>query len=138
MPTTLIAPTTDADPILATIDELVASTDPIRKPALSNALLELHSAWCHREDDPTRLIATFLQHRRRLAKHDYLLTHRFRRLLEKSFQARLATPERFRTLPLNLAWASLARLLNHLRNQHFEHSEDSWDDITLTIIPTHG
>ncbi|MEM9080584.1 MAG: hypothetical protein AAGC74_07840 [Verrucomicrobiota bacterium] len=120
------------------LKDWLLDTDPLTQPSLSNALLELHSAWQNRHHNPETLLATFLTHRKRLAKKDYLRTHRFRRLLEKTHQAQLTTPTATQTLPLNLTWPSLAHLKNHLRRHTFEHQLSDWSSIQISLQPIHG
>ena len=87
------------------------------------------------ETEPEALIDAYLQNRRVLAKSDYLWSHRFRRWLENSFQLKLETQDGSHLLPLDLAWSSLDRVLNQARREHFENSDDDWDDLILTIEP---
>lgn len=124
------------DSVVAQLDNLIGSTDPLTRPKLSDALLELHSAWLQRDENPAHLIATFLQHRRRLAQHDYLLTHRFRRRLEKSYLVVIETPTGETTAPLNLVWSSFSKLRNHYHHRSFEDGAHDWQDITISIRAT--
>ena len=80
------------------IDGLMREIDLQRLPKVSDALLELRAAYS-RGNEPEQLVNAFLKNRHLLASHDYLWTHRFRRLLEGSLRVSVQIGAEVRFLP---------------------------------------
>ena len=120
---------------LKAIDELMSWSHLHGKTRLGDALLEMRAAYRRVEIAPEALCEAFLRNRRILAKHDYLWSHRFRRWLENSFQLVLETPGNSRRMPLDLTWSSMEKVFNQARREHFEYSDENWNDLAPKIEP---
>ncbi|MBK1833080.1 hypothetical protein [Roseibacillus ishigakijimensis] len=127
-----------SSPARSSWDELVplmAAIAPGEQIRLSDALLELHSAWRRRDTDPSGLVETFLLNRRRLQRFDYLWAFRLRRRLEAGWQVRIVTPGSTQVFPLDLSWPSLHQVLSAARREVFEQGEADWSEIVAFIEP---
>ena len=135
MPTALLPASKPIVSPLSSIDELISWSHLQGKARLGDALLELRAAYRLIESEPEALIDAFLRNRRVLANSHYLWSHRFRRWLENSFQLKLETSHGSHRFPLDLAWSSLEKVFNQARREHFEHSDEDWSDLILSIEP---
>lgn len=138
MPASTLAGPVISDVLIEQIDRQISAFASRKSSSICDALLELRTALRQGVASPSgraSLLDAFLRNRRKLARFDYLWTHRFRRLLEGSFQLRLEVDGVTQMLPLTLTWPDLEKLCNQARREHFEHFNHDWKDIQLTIEP---